>query len=653
MKTLVYDLETIKGMFLCVIYNPQDDTWREFEVSRRKNQLDGMIKCMSDHEDYYYVSYNGLRFDSQIIEWIVRNYEKWVDVPVERIIGMIYQKAQDIIDDANYDVFPEYREDQLSFKQIDLFRVLHFDNRNRLVSLKRVAFEIDAENIEEIPVDHSREDLSDEELDMVISYCHTDVSVTYQLYKIVIGNTVHPLYKGNNQIQLRLDIQQEFNINCLNYSDSKIGDEMIKKFYCEQKRINYSDLPKKGTFRKFVDVKNCVAKYVKFTTPQLQKFLKEIKGEKLRMGVDFKKDILFYGNTYSFMQGGLHLENKPRIFSSTEDKLIIDWDVSSYYPAIIINNGRYPIHLGRQFLLGYERMFKRRLELKPLSKTDKRIKGIVDALKIAVNSVYGKSSDVTSWMYDRELTMFTTITGELSLMMLIEAYETNGISVISSNTDGITIFINKDKIDRMSEINTWWQELTHYELERTDYQKIIFSTVNDYLAIKTNGEVKPKGDYVIDFELYKNKSARIVPIAIKEYFVNNFPIEQTIKQHTNIYDFCIRQKSSKNFHYEGTILSTGKKTIYNKLIRYYVSIEGEKIHKIKNPECQTKAPEKAQVEAGDWSCFVCNKLEKDHPTTNIDFSYYVERANRIINKVEGHIIKKQIKSDVNQLSLEL
>ncbi len=157
---------------------------------------------------------------------------------------------------------------------------------------------------------------------------------------------------------------------------------------------------------------------------------------KLKLGLqdDFKEEIHFYDNVYSFMKGGLHTENKPKVFEADEDHLIIDWDVSSYYPAIIINNGKYPAHLGKEFLRGYTHMFEKRLELKPLAKNDKKIKGIVGALKLAVNSVYGKSSDMQSWIYDRQLTMFTTITGELSLMMLIEAYELQGLHVISANT---------------------------------------------------------------------------------------------------------------------------------------------------------------------------------------------------------------------------
>ena len=38
------------------------------------------------------------------------------------------------------------------------------------------------------------------------------------------------------------------------------------------------------------------------------------------------------------------------------------------YPATIINNGRYPAHLGKEFLSGYKKMFEKRLHLKPLAK---------------------------------------------------------------------------------------------------------------------------------------------------------------------------------------------------------------------------------------------------------------------------------------------
>jgi len=648
LQVLCFDIETMQELFLINILDPELHEQHEFMVSRWHNNLDAMVKFIDDHKDYYFVGYNNLRFDAQVVEWILRNYQNWHEKDNLEIAAMIAQKAADVIHDANFEVFPEYREQDLSFKQIDLFKVAHYDNKNRMVSLKRLEFEMDLENIEEMPIHHTKVDMTQEEIKITRDYCKNDVYATYEFYKVLRGNTTHPLYEDQDQIQLRFDIQEEFNIPCLNYSDSKIGDEMIKKYYCKEKKIQYANLPKKGFFRKEIKVKNCIATYVTFKTTQLQTFLKKMKGTTLGLQDDFKEHIDFYGNIYSFMKGGLHTENKPEIFEANEEYEIIDWDVSSYYPAIIINNGRYPQHLGKEFLEGYKQMFNKRLELKPQSKKDKKIAGIVGALKLAVNSVYGKSSDMQNWIYDRQLTMFTTITGELSLMMLIEAYELADIHVISANTDGVTIRIKKTHLDKMNEINQWWQNLTQYELERTDYTKIIFSTVNDYIAIKPNGEVKKKGDFLTDFELHKNKSARVVPLALEQYFINGTPVNDFIMEHRNIYDFAMRQRANKDFHFEGK--SESGTTIYNKLIRFYVSNTGEKLLKVKNLDSTSGAAPISQVEAGEWVMTVCNHLTKDHPLDNINHSYYIERAERIINKIDYNGKKRPV-IIANQLTL--
>jgi hypothetical protein len=236
-------------------------------------------------------------------------------------------------------------------------------------------------------------------------------------------------------------------------------------------------------------------------------------------------------------------------------------------------------------------------------------------------------------------------------MMLIEQYELNGIHVISANTDGVTIRIKKDLIPLMHRLNDWWSELTQYELERTDYSKIIFSTVNDYLAIKTDGEIKKKGDFLTDFELHKNKSARIVPIALERYFVDGVPVEDTICNHDNLYDFCIRQKASRDFHYEGIHRVTGETIVFDKLIRYYVSDNGVKLLKIKNESCQTKAAKISQVEAGEWLATVCNFLPKNTKVEGVNYKYYIEKAERIINKVKTGGSRRMVTVDPNQLNL--
>ena len=351
-KIVVYDIETMKEMFLVGAYIPDTEEYVEFEVSNYANQMDAFIRFTDTYKEYYWVGYNNLRFDSQVVQWIIEHYEEWHELSGLEIAAKIAQKASDVIDDANYDVFPEYREFQLSMRQIDLFKVHHFDNKNRRVSLKRLEFEMDLENIEEMPIHHNKTDLTPEEVALTKGYCKNDVSATYQFWLVTIGETSHPLYKGSNQIELRMDIEKEFGIPCLNYSDSKIGDEMIKKFYCQEKGIKYGDLPKKGKFRKSISVADCVAHYVQFETPELQQFLKGIKKQKLTQQDEFLIDLEFKGQTYTFAKGGLHSVNKPKVFEADDEHYIIDWDVSSYYPAIIINNERFPAHLGKEFLIG-------------------------------------------------------------------------------------------------------------------------------------------------------------------------------------------------------------------------------------------------------------------------------------------------------------
>ena len=652
MKVLCYDIETMQELFLINILDPEMHEQHEFMVSKWHNNLDVMINFINEHKDFYFVGYNNLRFDAQVVEWIIRNYDNWHEKDNLEITAMIAQKAKDVIHDANFEVFPEYREEDLSFKQLDLFKIWHFDNKNRKISLKRLEFEMDLENIEEMPIHHTKVDMTKEDIEITRDYCKNDVHATYEFYKITIGDTENGLYKDNDQLELRKSIQEEFDIPCLNYSNSKIGDEIIKKYYCEATWIQYKDLPKKGTFRKTISLKKCIPSYVNFKTKQLQDFLKSIKTLKLSQTEDFVKSIEFYGQTYTFAKGGLHNVINSKVYESDENNDLIDVDVSGFYPATIINNSYYPAHLGKAFLVGYSKVYFKRIELKPLAKTDKKIKGVVSGLKEAGNCPYGKSNEVTSWLYDKQVTLATCLTGELSLLMLIEDCELNGIKCIMANTDGASFIVPKEKRETFNKIKEDWRKNTSvnltYELEEVEFKKMIFSTVNDYLAIKTNGEVKLKGDFSIDTELHKNKSARIVPIAINNYFLHGISVEETIKAHTYIYDFAMRQKATRDFHFEGVF--KGKTTIYNKLIRYYVSKTGEKLLKVKNADSTSTAPPISQVEAGEWVMTVCNHLKKDHPLDNINYSYYIERAERIINKINyrGKKVPIVIK---NQLTL--
>lgn len=653
---LVYDCETLLEYFLIKIYNPDTDKWYKFGVNQWENSLDGMVNFINDHKDYFFVGYNCLRFDGQVIEWIIRNHENWHELSGLEICQKIWQKAQDIIDDGNYDIFPEYREYDISFKQIDLFTIWHYNNENRRVSLKLLEYSMDMENIEEMPIHHAQKGLTKEDIQTIDDYCDNDIKATYKKYLITRGITDLKLYKGEDKIADRLAMQEEFGLNCLNWDDVKIGAEWNKLDYIKLTGRNERDLkPKKVKHFYGKKFKQFFPKWVKFQTPELQKFVKEF-GETYI--INKKQEFKFKFNDIlvaTIAKGGIHSNEKGRFLKPKEDEEYWQIDIGSQYPNAIRKYKVEPDHLpGWNDLIVSK--IDRRLKYKKLYGDTKEPKfnSLQKMGKLALNGgSYGRLNTQGDWQEYPIGMLQVTIGGQLEILMVVEDLILKGFNVISLNTDGFDVIIKKNRDKEFRDILTGWEKIIGNDqlgnFEYTQFQWIAQTSVNDYLALKMDGKTKEKGDFEIDKELHKNKSKRIIPIALKEYFVNNIPIEKTIKEHKNIYDFCIRQKASKDFHYEG--VENGEKTIYNKLIRYYVSNKGEKLLKIKNPSCQTNAAPISQVEAGHWLCKVCNFLPSTTKVENcdIDYSYYIQGAQDIIDKIEyaGKKVPKKIENQLN------
>ena len=518
-KIAIADIETLKCCSMFGFYDFENDQWHIFEISEFKNDLYAFVKFYSKNNWDRIVWFNGIDFDTQVIEYILKEHDKWFNFNGLEIAKLIYEQAQKVIDNKNYGVFNEFRVDYMEIKPIDVYTILGLDNEARRSSLKKCAFQLD-EEVEEMPIHHTIESLTEEEITQVRDYMKNDILITHKLFNITIGNTDHPVYKGNNQLELRLDIQDEFGIDCLNYSDIKIGDELLKASYAKAIRKDVKDLPKKGFFRKDIKLKFCIPKYVEFQTEQLKELLKETKSKVIKQQEKHEVEFNFKGTNYTIGLGGGHSDNTSEIWESDEDNQLVDLDVGSLYPAIIVNNSYYPYHLGKELLNVYKQLYEKRIELKPLAKKDKKIAGIVGAIKLILNSAYGKMGSMDSWMFDKQVQVSVCLTGQFALLMLIESLELEGIHVFSFNTDGITLKLHKDKVERFKELCEDWENKTNFILERVDYRKIAYSTVNDYIAITNDGKVKTKGDFISEFELWKNKSSRVVALALQEYFVS-------------------------------------------------------------------------------------------------------------------------------------
>ncbi len=115
--------------------------------------------------------------------------------------------------------------------------------------------------------------------------------------------------------------------------------------------------------------------------------------------------------------------------------------------------------------------------------------------KIFLNGTFGKTGSPYSILFAPEMLIQTTITGQLSLLMLIEWHEYYGIPVVSANTDGIVIKCPRDKVYISEHLIKEWEKTTGLEMETVEYRGIYSRDVNSYFAVKSDGEVKRKGEY--------------------------------------------------------------------------------------------------------------------------------------------------------------
>ncbi len=266
------------------------------------------------------------------------------------------------------------------------------------------------------------------------------------------------------------------------------------------------------------------------------------------------------------------------------------------------------------------------------------------AFKLALNgNFYGKLGDKYNYQFDPLQKYRITIKCQLDILLYMQMINKKipNIDIVSANTDGVVAIYKKEYIKIIDEINEEWRKITGIEMEKTLYKKLIQKDVNNYIAIKIDGKVKYKGIFEKDLELHKDNSFYIITKALNEYFVNNIPIEKTIKECNNIYDFLgvIRVQNTKQGKWTlyQIYLENGitKKRKLQKLNRYYICKD-----KTYNIIKELNNNEKFSfIEAG-YSVKELNQvIETDVKKYDIDYSYYIKKANEIKNK----IVKKENK----------
>lgn len=247
---------------------------------------------------------------------------------------------------------------------------------------------------------------------------------------------------------------------------------------------------------------------------------------------------------------------------------------------------------------------------------------------------YGKSNEETSFFYDPAYTVATTVNGQLLLTMLTEKVIMNTEStLLQINTDGLTVKINRDHYEKLMQICKEWEILTGLELEYVNYKKMIIRDVNNYIGVYENNKTKLKGDFEINKDWHKDHSMKIVPKALEAYYVHGIPIEETIMNSTDIYDFTLSMKVTKGWTAIHRKIVNGEyaETRLQKNNRYLITNKGGTLMKIHDDSRESNVEK-------DFNTTVFNRHYncEEFSCYDINYNYYVREAYKIINVISNN-----------------
>lgn len=621
------DYETLCNCFIAVfVHYKDDDNKKIFVVSELQDDFIEFIEFLEQNRknNEYHISFNGLGFDSQITEYILQNWKSWLSFDAITKARVIYSYAQKVINLQENKEQLDYPPFKLSIKQIDVFKLNHWDNPAKMSSLKWIQYSMDWYNVEEMPHPHYEPVLTHKQLELITKYCINDVMSTKEIMQL-----------SKEQIALRLTLSKEYNMDLLSASEPRISKELFSYFLSKKLGMSKQELKQLRTPRAHIILSECILPYVSFKTPEfkaLHEFFKNKVVTETKGALDYK--VSYKGVDSYYGLGGIHGAIKSGIYEAKPGWTIMTSDVTSFYPNLAIRNGFCPEHLPKQeFLDQYEWFFDER---KKIPKSDP--KNYV--YKIILNSTYGLSNDKNSFLYDPKMTMQITINGQLLLSMLYEmlAEAIPECQPLMQNTDGLEMMIPEKHIDTYMLVCAEWEKLTMLELEHDEYRKMIIADVNNYIAISKSNKVKAKGRF--EWEdlskkkaalLHKNKSFLIIPMAIYQYFVNGIMPEDFVYGHTNFLDFCGGSKAKGTWFFEKHMIDENfveHKIKLQKIIRYYVSKKGSKIIKRQDSKA-------IQVIADKWLLTDINELPKDLSIQNFDinYDYYLDAIYKEIENI--------------------
>lgn len=598
----LFDVEVFPNYFLVSFKLLNQDKYIQFELSP-DTAFDPKMLSWVMH-NYTTVGFNSHHFDIPIT-WLayLRQNNAYLSQMAQAIIDHDLRRFQ-IEELGKFQCFPT--------KTIDLIEVAPLKG-----SLKTYGGRLHAERMQDLPYD-PRQPLTREQAAIVKAYNINDLLVT----ELMANNL-------EEELNLRRQLSTDYGQDLMSKSDAQIAEYVIS-----------NEIAKKTGKRPVKPSKSVgqvhqyrPPEWMRFTTPIMKHVFQTVCNShyvvtgsgKVEVPDAIKNlDIRIGSSVYRMGNGGLHSSEKEVSVKAGDGIRILDRDVASYYPFIILNQNLKPEHLGDDFTEVYKTIVERRIAAKK-AKND----AVANSLKITINGSFGKFGSPWSILYAPDLLIQVTVSGQLCLLMLIEMLEVEGIEVVSANTDGIVMKVKDSQHNVYADTIARWENITGFTTEETEYSSVYSRDVNAYLAIKPPEGDKPastKGKNVYFnpwdagkkfsiFRFHKNPTATVCIKAIELLIINGTPVEETIKAETDIKRFIVvknvRGGGHKNREYLG------------KVVRWYYA---------KNEVgCINYVIGNKKVSESDGA-----KPCMDLPTTlpdDIDYDAYIRRAHTLLENM--------------------
>lgn len=510
-REAVLDIETYKNYFLVKFYDLTSKRFASIEMREDRAQLD-VARIRKFLRTYRVVTFNGNSYDMLMVAMALEGASNQELKDLSDRIILTQLKPWDVEREFGISV-PGYVD------HIDLIEVAPGDG-----SLKLYSGRLHSQKMQDLPIEPDAW-LDDDDMDAISEYCGNDCCCTADLYDALRA-----------QVSLRERMSERYGVDLRSKSDAQIAEAVIIR---EIEKRTGRKVYKPDAFESLFHYKPPA--YIKFESPILQERLDLVRRTKFAVNngkVDLPKAIAapfeFKGAKYKMGIGGLHSMESTVAHIADSDFLLLDADVTSYYPMLILLTRLFPKHIGEIFLTVYrEIVFERMRAKRDMKRASSEsaaavIRVIVETLKIVANGTFGKLGSRWSKLFSPNQMIQVTLTGQLAILMLIERLHKAGMAVVSANTDGVVSRVPCHKLLDYYDVCFNWETDTGLPLEFAAYSAVYSRDVNNYLAIYTSGKVKRKG--VLErSSLKKAPQNEVCNDAVVAYLTDGTDVRETIE----------------------------------------------------------------------------------------------------------------------------